>query len=139
MRIIIWIIAFDTKNGVLSWNFFEMYHYAQIKTPKAVMFSWNNTDYFCFNTSKALSTNRFFFFFQTLPVDDMRIWRKNKIHKMNILISSNSSGGGDSTNVLQHRQISSTTRPNTIMRTPDHYEMIDQIGKGEITYNILFS
>ena len=79
-----------------------------------------------------------FFFFQTLPVDDMRIWRKNKIHKMNILISSNSNGG-DSTNVLQHRQISSTTRPNTIMRTPDHYEMIDQIGKGEITYNILFS
>ena len=50
---------------------------------------------------------------------------------MNILISSNSNGGGDSTNVLQHRQISSTTRPNTIMRTPDHYEMIDQIGKGE--------
>ena len=49
---------------------------------------------------------------------------------MNILISSNSNGG-DSTNVLQHRQISSTTRPNTIMRTPDHYEMIDQIGKGE--------
>jgi len=49
---------------------------------------------------------------------------------MNILISSNSNGGGDSTNVLQHRQISSTTRPSTIMRTPDHYEMIDQIGKG---------
>ena len=57
---------------------------------------------------------------------------------MNILISSNSNGGGDSTNVLQHRQISSTTRPNTIMRTPDHYEMIDQIGKGEITYYYLF-
>ena len=67
----------------------------------------------------------------------MRIWRKHKIHKMNILISSNSNGG-DSTNVLQHRQISSTTRPNTIMRTPDHYEMIDQIGKGEITYYYLF-
>lgn len=49
---------------------------------------------------------------------------------MNIVISSNTNGGGDSTNVLQHRQISSTTRPNTIMRTPDHYEMIDQIGKG---------
>ena len=54
---------------------------------------------------------------------------------MNIVISSNSNGGVDSTNVLQHRQISSTTRPNTIMRTPDHYEMIDQIGKGE---NLLY-
>ena len=99
---------------------------------KKPIFAWNNTDndYFCLNISKASSPNRFSFFFQTLPVDDMRIWRKNKIHKMNILISSNSNGG-DSTNVLQHRQISSTTRPNTIMRTPDHYEMIDQIGKGE--------
>mgnify|MGYP001464981365 CR=1 FL=1 len=57
---------------------------------------------------------------------------------MNILISSNSNGG-DSTNVLQHRQISSTTRPNTIMRTPDHYEMIDQIGKGEKIFLIASS
>ena len=50
---------------------------------------------------------------------------------MNIVISSNTSGG-ETTNVLQHRQITSTTQRNTIMRTPDHYEMIDQIGKGEL-------
>ena len=32
---------------------------------------------------------------------------------------------------LQHHQISSTTPRHAPLRTPDHYEVIDQIGKGK--------
>jgi hypothetical protein len=35
------------------------------------------------------------------------------------------------TSDLQHRQISSTTTQRRVIRHPDHYEMIDQIGKGK--------
>ena len=51
---------------------------------------------------------------------------------MNIIHGYGGTNGAEATNVLQHRQISSTTRPSSMMRTAEQlYEMIDQIGKGE--------
>ena len=52
---------------------------------------------------------------------------------MNIVHGYGSTNGAEASNVLQHRQISSTTRqPSSMMRTAEQlYEMIDQIGKGE--------
>ena len=57
---------------------------------------------------------------------------------MNIIHGYGSTSGGEASNILQHRQISSTTRPSSMMRTAEQlYEMIDQIGKGKLTKNLL--
>ena len=48
------------------------------------------------------------------------------------VISSTAASNVISNERLQHQQVTSTTTSrNNIMRTPEHYEMIDQIGKGE--------
>jgi len=46
--------------------------------------------------------------------------------------SAEATGTPEATSSLQHQQITSTTstRAPRVMRTPDHYEMVDQIGKG---------
>jgi len=47
------------------------------------------------------------------------------------VISSAAASNVTSNERLQHQQVTSTTTSrNNIMRTPEHYEMIDQIGKG---------
>jgi len=47
------------------------------------------------------------------------------------VISSTAASNVISNERLQHQQVTSTTTSrNNIMRTPEHYEMIDQIGKG---------
>ena len=47
--------------------------------------------------------------------------------------SAEATGTPEATSSLQHQQITSTTstRAPRVMRTPDHYEMVDQIGKGK--------
>ena len=74
----------------------------------------------------------FFLFFQETD-DHIMSWAQQfeSLQTMTV-ISSAAASNVTSNERLQHQQVTSTTTSrNNIMRTPEHYEMIDQIGKGE--------
>ena len=73
-----------------------------------------------------------FLFFQETD-DHIMSWAQQfeSLQTMTV-ISSTAASNVISNERLQHQQVTSTTTSrNNIMRTPEHYEMIDQIGKGE--------